>query len=146
MSTDPSPADTRADYEFTPAQSRTLEQLGNNLIFAGWFVVIVVVVFHAVLLIRWTAQGVPMYDRFRLTHIIWPLFLVVCSVQFIGTGRAFLRVARTAGSDIAHLMTGLERLNTAFVWLTIIPKVWLVVAAIAAVVGAVIALVHWLGY
>jgi hypothetical protein len=148
MSTDPSPAPDSPppEYEFTPAQNRTLEQLGGNLIFAGWFVFIVIVVFHAVLFARWAAQGVPMYDRFRLTYVIWPLLLFVCSWQFIATGRAFLRAVRTAGSDVAHLMDGLERLNTAFIWLTIVPKVWLVFLAIAAVIGGLLAMVHWMGY
>jgi hypothetical protein len=148
MTTDPSPApDTpRPEYEFTPAQSRTLDQLGGNLLFAGWFIVIAVVTFHLVLLFRWAVEGVPMYDRFRLWYVVWPLLLLAGSWQFIVTGLAFRRVARTEGSDIALLMMGLEGLNTAFNWLTIVPKVWLVLLPIALLVGAILALVHWLGY
>ena len=148
MSTDqpPAPAAPAPEYEFTPAQNRTLEQLGRNLVFAGWFVIIVVLVFHAVLLARWIAQDVPMYDRFRVINIIWPVLVLYCGWQFIATGRAFLRVVETKGSDIAFLMAGLERLNEAFSWLTIVPKIWLVFVAIAVVVGGIIALVHWIGY
>jgi hypothetical protein len=148
MSTDPPPApDSPArEYEFTPAQNRTLEQLGGNLVFAGWFVLIVVLVFHTVLLARWVARDVPMYDRFRVIHILWPLLVLYCGWQFIVTGRAFLRVVQTEGSDIAHLMAGLDRLNEAFSWLTLVPKIWLVFVAIAAVVGGIVAAVHWMGY
>lgn len=147
MSTDQTPAEPPApEFEFTPAQNRTLEQLGRNLIFAGWFMIIVVLVFHAVLLARWIAQDVPMYDRFHIINVLWPLLVLYCGWQFIVTGREFLRVVETKGSDIAFLMAGLERLNEAFGWLTIVPKVWLVLVAIAAVVGGIIALVHWMGY
>jgi len=149
MSTDQPPAvpeSSTPEYEFTPAQNRTLEQLGGNLIFAGWFLIIVVLVFHAVLLGRWIAQDVPMYDRFRVINILWPLLVLYCGWQFIVTGRAFLRVVETKGSDVAFLMAGLDRLNEAFSWLTIVPKVWLVFVVIAAIVGGLIALVHWMGY
>ena len=148
MTTDPSPApDTpRPEYEFTPAQSRTLEQLAGNLLFAGWFIAIAVVVFHLVLVLRWAVEGVPMYDRFRLSYVLWPILLLVGSWQFIVTGLAFRRVARTEGSDIAHLMMALEGLNVAFVWLTIVPKVWLILLPIALLVGGIAALIHWLGY
>ena len=62
MSTDPTPAaETRPEYEFTQAQSRTLEQLGGNLIFAGWFVFIVVVVVIGggalILFLRYRTKG-----------------------------------------------------------------------------------------
>ena len=90
MATDPSPLpDTpRPEYEFTPAQSRTLDQLGGNLLFAGWFIVIAVVVFHAVLLVRWAVEGVPVYERFRLAQILWPFILLACSWQLVVTGLA----------------------------------------------------------
>jgi hypothetical protein len=149
MSTDQpptAPAPPAPEYEFTPAQNRTFEHLGGNLIFAGWFVILVVLVFHAVLLGRWVAQDVPMYDRFRVVNILWPLLVLYCGWQFIATGRAFLRVVETRGSDIAFLMAGLDRLNEAFSWLTLVPKVWLVLVAIAAVVGGIMAAVHWMGY
>jgi hypothetical protein len=147
MSTDQTPADTpRPEYEFTPAQNRTLEQLSGNLIFAGGFIIIVVLVFHVVLLARWIAEDVPMYDQFHVINVLWPLVLLYCGWQFIVTGLAFRRVVKTQGSDIAFLMEGLERLNDVFGWLTLVPKVWLVLLPVAAIIGAVMALVHWLGY
>jgi len=147
VSTDQPPAESPPPgYEFTPAQNRTLEKLAGNLIFAGSLLIIVVLVFHVVLLARWIAQDVPMYERFRLIHVLWPLLLLYCGWQFICTGLAFRRVVKTQGGDIDFLMEGLERLNDAFGWLNLVPQIWIVLAVIAGIVGAIIALVHWIGY
>jgi hypothetical protein len=134
------------EYEFNAVQNQTFAELAENLRFAGWFVTVVVVVFHAVLFARWLIDGTPMYDRFRLVYVIGPLFLLLCSAQFIATGNAFQKVVDTQGSDITHLMSGLRSLNDAFAWLTIIPRVWILVLVIAAVIGGAIGLIHWLGY
>lgn len=134
------------EYEFNEVQNKTFADLAENLGFAGWFVIILVVAFHAVLLVRWIAEGKPMYDQFRLAYVIWPLLLIYCSVQFILTGAAFRKVVDTKGSDITHLMSGLRTLNEGFVWLTFIPRVWILIVLIAAVIGAVIGVIHWLGY
>ena len=130
------------EYEFTPAQNEVLADLGSNLRTGGWGVIILVAVYHAVLLGRWAAGGPPMYDRFRLSHIWWPLMAVIFAAAFISAGRAFGRVVATQGRDITHLMSGLKSLNEFFSWL---PLTW-VFLVIAALVGAVVAVVHLLGY
>ncbi|HVK16983.1 MAG TPA: hypothetical protein VM533_08535 [Fimbriiglobus sp.] len=142
----PNSSAPQPEYEFTATQNQVFSGLSGNLGFLGWFIIIVVVAFHAVVLGRWAIQGVPPDDRFRLTHVLWPLLLLLCASQFITAARSFRRVAETQGSDIRHLMDGLGGLNTAFEWLSIIPKVWVFVAVIAAVVGGILGLIHLAGY
>lgn len=134
------------EYEFNSVQNQTFADLAENLRFLGWFVIVAVVAFHAVLLARWLIDDTPMYDRFRLIYVLGPLFLLLCSIQFIVTGNAFQKVVDTQGSDISHLMSGLRSLNEAFAWITIIPRVWILLVLIAAVIGVVIGIIHWLGY
>jgi hypothetical protein len=142
----PSASAKQSQYEFTAAQNQVFSELSANLGFLGWFVIIVVVVFHAVILGRWAVQGVPPYDRFRFSHIVWPLLLVIAAWQFVVAARAFRKVVDTQGSDVGHLMDGLGVLNSAFSWLTIVPKVWAVVAVIAVIVGAVLGVIHLAGF
>lgn len=144
--TESAPPSKPPEYEFTTAQNKVFSDLAENLSFAGWFVIVVIVVFHAVLVGRWIINGIPPYEKFRLSYVVWPLLLVFCSAQFIRTAKAFRKVVDTQGSDVSHLMTGLENLNTAFTWLTIVPRIWILFAFIALIIGAILGVVHLLGY
>lgn len=141
----PSPA-TEREYEFSAAQNKVFEELADNLGFLGWFTVVVVVTFHVVLLVRWATQGVPPYPEFRLMQLVWPVLLLVGAAGFVRASRSFRLVVETQGSDIRHLMDGLRGLNGSFEWLSIVPRIWVVVAVIAAAVGLVLGLIHWAGY
>ena len=134
------------EYEFSPAQNQVFSDLAANLSFLGWFALIVLVVYHAALLGRWAVRGTPMYERFRFIYLFWPLLVVICSAYLIRASRAFGKVVETRGSDISHLMTGLRSLNEAFSWLNLLPRVWILLAVLAVLVGLVLAAVHMFGY
>jgi hypothetical protein len=141
----PSPAPP-SEYEFNRDQNLVLAELAGNLAFTGWVTLLAVVGFHAVVLTRWAIQGEPPYPHFRLIQVLLPLLILWCSYQFIATGYAFRKVVDTQGSDIKHLMAGLGSLNDAFGWITLIPKIWLLIVAIGLVIGAIVGLIHWFGY
>lgn len=144
---EPKPSPERPQYEFSEEQNKVFSELAGNLSFFGWFCILAVVVFHAILLGRWLIYDKPMYDKFRAIYVLWPLFVLAICAPLIAAAGKFNKVVQTQNNDIDHLMAGLNDLNQTFAFLNFFPAIWLIAAVVGGIVlGAILAFSHIMGY
>ena len=105
-------------YEFSPAESVVIAQLGSKMHFVGLFVIGIGVV----------VIGTGVYRR-ELGLLFIGVLYGVFGYWTEHAGASFRRVAETKGHDLRHLMTALEDLRKFFTL-----QYWLCVVMIAAAV------------
>lgn len=104
----PAPAPS-GEYEFTEAQNAVIDRLASRMLWAG----VVQIVFGAMQLVGnctiSTANGL----KFTSTSSPFYIAIIVIGSLLVASSKAFRRIVRTQGNDIAHLMTALNHLSKA---------------------------------
>ena len=92
-----------AGYEFGPSENETLGRAARWIGFWSWVSLLSG--------FAWTLGGAVAGDPSGL--ILGPAYIVV-GVFFRGAAGSMRSVIETAGDDVAHLMTAIEKLSSAF--------------------------------
>ena len=115
-----------AGYEFSPLENETIAKAAKWIGFWSW-----------VAIVGGALIGVASAVSFDLAGLIMAVVYVIIGLYYRGAATSMKSVVETAGNDIAHLMTALDKLASAFKIMGILFIIGIVLAVIAGMVGGI---------
>jgi hypothetical protein len=123
----PPPPSPPTSYEFSPPENQVIGNLGSRMGVVGLFMLGVGLFLFASVVVRWIQSG---YQQLEVALVFLTLLFMVVGIWTHRAGTEFVRVARTVGNDIAHLMKALENLLKLYTLLYLLFFITLVFAII----------------
>lgn len=114
-----------AGYEFKSVENETIAKAAKWISFWSWVAILSGIV-----------MGLGSVFSFNPVGLVMAAVYVVVGVYYRGAASSMQSVVQTAGNDIAHLMTALEKLASAFKVMGILFIVGVVFGLLAGIFGA----------